>query len=38
MSNIENSICEAIELIVDKAVSSAHYDKTIQAIVESCED
>lgn len=38
MSNIENSICEAIELIVNKSVANAGYDKTIQAIVQSCAD
>lgn len=35
---IENSLCEAIELIVDKAVKTAGYDKTIQATVIECVD
>lgn len=38
MNNIENNICEAIELIVDKAVNKAEYDKTIQAVIHSCVD
>lgn len=38
MSNIENSICEAIELIVNKSISEAGYDRTIQAIVKGCVD
>lgn len=38
MSKIENNICEAIELIVNKSISEAGYDRTVQAIVKSCED
>ncbi len=38
MNNIENQICEAIELIVERAVNNAKYDKTIQAVVQSCVD
>ena len=38
MSYIEDNICEAIELIVDKSVKEAGFDKTIQAIVKSCVD
>lgn len=38
MKRIEDTICEAIELIVDKAVNNAGYDKTIQAIIKSCVD
>ena len=32
-NNYENIICEAIETLVDKAVSQAEYDKTIQATI-----
>jgi hypothetical protein len=38
MGKIENNICEAISIIVDKAVAQASYDKTIQATVSVCED
>ena len=38
MSYIEDNICEAIELIVDKSVKEAGFDKTIQATVKSCVD
>lgn len=38
MSQIENQICEAIELIVNKAVTSAGYDRTIRASIVSCVD
>ncbi len=37
-NQIENQICEAIELIVNKAVASAGYDRTIRASVVSCVD
>lgn len=35
---IEDNICEAIELIVGKAVASANYDRTIKATIVSCVD
>ena len=38
MSYIEDNICEAIELIVGKAVASAKYDRTIKATIVSCVD
>lgn len=38
MSRIEDNICEAIELIVEKSVKEAGYDRTIQATIKSCED
>lgn len=38
MSDISNQILDAVELLVDKKVSSAKYDKTIQATVISCVD
>lgn len=38
MSYIEDNICEAIELIVDKSVKEAGFDRTIQATVKSCVD
>jgi hypothetical protein len=38
MSSYENNICEAIELIVNKAVSEASYDRTIQGTIVSCDD
>lgn len=34
----EDKICEAISLMVDKAVSEANFDRTIQAIVQECSD
>mgnify|MGYP003397022436 CR=1 FL=1 len=36
MNTIEQSICDAIEIIVDRAVSQASYDKTIQGTVVRC--
>ena len=36
--NIENSICEAIEYIVENAVANAGFDKTVQATIISCID
>ena len=38
MSSIENNICEAVEIIVDKVVSQAGYDRTIQVSIVSCVD
>lgn len=38
MSRIEDSICEAIELIVNKTISEAGYDKTIQGTIKRCVD
>lgn len=38
MNTIENSICEAITVLVDRAVAQASYDKTIQGTVVRCED
>ena len=38
MNTIENSICEAITILVDRAVSQASYDKTIQGTIVRCED
>lgn len=38
MNKIEQSICQAIDVIVNKAVSDANYDRTIQGTVISCED
>ena len=37
-TNIENSICDAIELLVDKSVEEAGYDKTIIAEIVECLD
>lgn len=38
MGNIENNICEAIELIVNKAVNQASYDRTITATIKDVID
>lgn len=38
MNMIEQQICDAIEIIVDRAIEQANYDKTIQATVISCVD
>ena len=38
MSRIEDSICEAIELIVNKTITEAGYDKTIQGTIKRCVD
>ena len=36
--SIEQSICEAIDIIVEQAINKAQYDKTIQATIVSCID
>ena len=36
--SIENNICQAIDIIVEKAVKEAAYDKTILAQVLECTD
>ena len=33
MSDINNQICDAIGIIVDKKISQANFDKTIQATI-----
>lgn len=38
MGNIEKQICEAIEIIVNRAIDQAEYDKTIQGTVIECTD
>lgn len=38
MQSIENNICQAIDIIVDRAVAKAKYDKTIVAKVIFCID
>lgn len=38
MHNYEDSICEAIEYIVEHAISQADFDKTIQATIVECID
>ena len=38
MNSIEKNICDAIDIIVQKAVSEAQYDKTIQATIITCVD
>lgn len=38
MTSIEQSICDAIDIIVSKAVSEAEYDRTIQCTIVSCSD
>ena len=38
MNMIEQQICDAIEIIVERAIDQANYDKTIQATVISCVD
>ena len=38
MNSIERNICQAIDIIVQKAVSEAQYDKTIQATIVNCVD
>lgn len=37
-TSIEKNICEAVDIIVKKALSEASYDKTIQATVIECVD
>ena len=37
-NQIEEQICEAIEMIVNKAVTSAKYDRTIRASIVECID
>ena len=40
MSNtkIEEAILQAINIVTEKKIEAAQYDKTIQAIIISCED
>ena len=38
MNNIESNICQAIDIIVQRAIAQADYDKTIQATVIECVD
>ena len=38
MSDLTNQLLDAIELIADKKVGAARYDKTIQATIVSCVD
>lgn len=38
MNMIEQQICDAIEIIVERAIDQANYDRTIQATVISCVD
>lgn len=38
MNNIEDKICQAIDIIVQRAISQADYDKTIQATILKCID
>lgn len=37
-TTIEQNICDAIDIIVDKAISEASYDRTVQAIIVTCID
>ena len=37
-TKIEKAICDAIEIIVNRKVATAKFNKTIQATVLSCED
>ena len=36
--SIESNICDAVELLIDKAISKAEYDKTIYGIIKKCVD
>lgn len=38
MNNAESNICQAIEIITNKIVQQAQFDKTIQATIVSCVD
>lgn len=38
VDSIENQICETIEFIVAESIKKARFDRTIQAIIVSCED
>lgn len=38
MNSIENNVCEAIEILAEKIINNADYDKTIQAQIVSCID
>lgn len=37
-NNIEKNICQAVDIIVKKAVSDASFDRTIEGIIDSLED
>ena len=36
--NIEQAICESIDIIIEKRLNDANFDKTIQATILNCED
>ena len=36
--NYENKILDAVQLLVDSAISKAKYDKTIQGVIVKCTD
>ena len=36
--SIEQNICDAVDIIVDRAISQASFDRTISAIVVECVD
>lgn len=38
IDKIQRNICEAIDIIVQRAISQASYDKTIQAVIVKCVD
>lgn len=38
MALYEDQICEAIEILVDNAIKKISFNRTIQCIVQSCED
>lgn len=36
--NIENQVCDAIQILAEKAINQAPYDKTISALIVECVD
>lgn len=38
MGKIEDTLCEAIEIIVNRAISKVNFDRTIQANIVKCVD
>ena len=37
-TNIENQICDAIQILAERAINQAPYDKTIPALIVECVD
>ena len=36
--NIESQICDAVQILAERAIEQARYDKTISALIVECVD